>query len=145
MEELINKMKVVLASSFAFYLKAHNFHWNVEGVNFPQYHEFFCNLYEEVHGAIDKIAEEIRALDAYAPGSLKRFSELSTIMDETSVPSAVIMCQRLAKDNDSLLIDLELAYSEAERAKQLGLANFLQDRMDVHKKHGWMLRAIQKG
>jgi len=145
MEELINKMKVVLASSFAFYLKAHNFHWNVEGVNFPQYHEFFGNLYEEVHGAIDKIAEEIRALDAYAPGSLKRFSELSTIMDETSVPSAVIMCQRLAKDNDSLLIDLELAYSEAERAKQLGLANFLQDRMDVHKKHGWMLRAIQKG
>ena len=145
MEELINKMKVVLASSFAFYLKAHNFHWNVEGVNFPQYHEFFGNLYEEVHGAIDKIAEEIRALDAYAPGSLKRFSELSTIMDETSVPSAVIMCQRLAKDNDSLLIDLELAYSEAERTKQLGLANFLQDRMDVHKKHGWMLRAIQKG
>ena len=72
MEELINKMKVVLASSFAFYLKAHNFHWNVEGVNFPQYHEFFGNLYEEVHSAIDKIAEEIRALDAYAPGSLKR-------------------------------------------------------------------------
>ena len=140
MEELINKMKVVLASSFAFYLKAHNFHWNVEGVNFPQYHEFFGNLYEEVHGAIDKIAEEIRALDAYAPGSLKRFSELSTIMDETSVPSAVIMCQRLAKDNDSLH-----PFCLAERAKQLGLANFLQDRMDVHKKHGWMLRAIQKG
>lgn len=145
MEELVNKMKVVLASSFAFYLKAHNYHWNVEGVNFPQYHEFFGNLYEEVHSAVDKIAEEIRALDAYAPGSFKRFSELSTIMDETSVPSAVIMCQRLAKDNDSLLIDLELAYSEAERAKQLGLANFLQDRIDAHKKHGWMLRAIQKG
>ena len=145
MEELVNKMKVVLASSFAFYLKAHNYHWNVEGVNFPQYHEFFGNLYEEVHSAVDKIAEEIRALDAYAPGSLKRFSELSTIMDETSVPSAVIMCQRLAKDNDSLLIDLELTYNEAERTKQLGLANFLQDRIDAHKKHGWMLRSIQKG
>ena len=66
-------------------------------------------------------------------------------MDETSVPSAVIMCQRLAKDNDSLLIDLELTYNEAERTKQLGLANFLQDRIDAHKKHGWMLRSIQKG
>jgi len=145
MEVLQELLKKALADTFALYLKAHNFHWNVEGVNFPQYHEFFGNLYEEVHGAIDKIAEEIRALDSYAPGSLKRFSELSTIMDETSVPSAVIMCQRLAKDNDSLLIDLELAYSEAERVKQLGLANFLQDRMDVHKKHGWMLRSIQKG
>lgn len=145
MEELINKMKVVLASTFAFYLKAHNFHWNVEGVNFPQYHEFFGNLYEEVHGAVDTIAEEIRALDAYAPGSLKRFQELSTIMDETSVPSAVIMCQRLEKDNRTLLLDLEQAYNEAERTKQLGLANFLQDRIDAHKKHGWMLKAVQKG
>lgn len=145
MEELINKMKVVLASTFAFYLKAHNFHWNVEGVNFPQYHEFFGNLYEEVHGSIDVIAEQIRALDAYAPGSLKRFQELSTIMDETSVPSAVIMCQRLQQDNQTLLLDLEQAYNEAERTKQLGLANFLQDRMDIHKKHGWMLKAIQKG
>lgn len=145
MEELINKMKVVLASTFAFYLKAHNFHWNVEGVNFPQYHEFFGNLYEEVHGSIDVIAEQIRALDAYAPGSLKRFQELSTIMDETSVPSAVIMCQRLQQDNQTLLLDLEQAYNEAERTKQLGLANFLQDRMDIHKKHGWMLKAVQKG
>jgi starvation-inducible DNA-binding protein len=145
MEELINKMKIVLASTFAFYLKAHNFHWNVEGVNFPQYHEFFGNLYEEVHGAVDAIAEEIRALDAYAPGSLKRFQELSTIMDETSVPSAVIMCQRLEKDNQTLLLDLEQAYNEAERTKQLGLANFLQDRIDAHKKHGWMLKAVQKG
>lgn len=145
MEELINKMKVVLASTFAFYLKAHNFHWNVEGVNFPQYHEFFGNLYEEVHGAVDAIAEEIRALDAYAPGSLKRFQELSTIMDETSVPSAVIMCQRLEKDNQTLLLDLEQAYNEAERTKQFGLANFLQDRIDAHKKHGWMLKAVQKG
>ena len=145
MEELINKMKVVLASTFAFYLKAHNFHWNVEGVNFPQYHDFFGKLYEEVHGAVDAIAEQIRILDAYAPGSLKRFQELSTIMDETSVPSAVIMCQRLQKDNETLLLDLELAYNEAERTKQLGLSNFLQDRIEIHKKHGWMLKAVQKG
>jgi starvation-inducible DNA-binding protein len=145
MEELINKMKVVLASTFAFYLKAHNYHWNIEGVNFPQYHDFFGKLYEEVHGAVDAIAEQIRALDAYAPGSLKRFQELSTIMDETSVPSAVIMCQRLEEDNQTLLLDLEQAYNEAERTKQLGLANFLQDRIDAHKKHGWMLKAVQKG
>lgn len=145
MEELINKMKVVLASTFAFYLKAQNYHWNVEGVNFPQYHDFFGKLYEEVHGSIDVIAEQIRILDAYAPGSLKRFQELSTIMDETSVPSAVIMCQRLQKDNETLLLDLEQAYNEAERTKQLGLSNFLQDRIEIHKKHGWMLKAVQKG
>lgn len=145
MDELINRMKTVLATTFAFYLKAQNFHWNVEGINFPQYHEFFGKLYEEVHGAVDPIAEQIRALDAYAPGALQRFKELSSITDENTIPSAMIMCQRLMDDNDKVISDLMFAYNEAEKQKQLGLANFLQDRIDIHKKHRWMLKAVQKG
>lgn len=142
MDELINRMKTVLATTFAFYLKAQNFHWNVEGINFPQYHEFFGKLYEEVHGAVDPIAEQIRALDAYAPGALQRFKELSSITDENTIPSAMIMCQRLMDDNDKVISDLMFAYNEAEKQKQLGLANFLQDRIDIHKKHRWMLKAV---
>lgn len=146
MEELVNRMKVVLASSFAFYLKAQYYHWNVEGINFPQYHEFFGKIYEEVHGAIDPIAEQIRALDAYTPGSLQRFKELSNIMDEDTIPSTIIMCQRLYNDNNTLISDLMFAYTEAEKQKQLGLSNFLQDRIDVHKKLAWMLKSsVQKG
>jgi len=145
MDELVNRMKVVLATTFAFYLKAQNFHWNVEGINFPQYHDFFGKLYEEVHGAVDPIAEQIRALDAYAPGALQRFKELSSITDENTIPSAMIMCQRLMDDNDKVISDLMFAYNEAEKQKQLGLANFLQDRIDIHKKHRWMLKAVQKG
>ena len=79
MEELVGQMKGLLASTFALYLKAHYFHWNVEGPDFAQYHEFFGNFYESVYGNVDKIAEEIRALDAYAPGSLGRFQELTGI------------------------------------------------------------------
>jgi len=145
MEELINRMKTVLATTFSFYLKAQNFHWNVEGINFPQYHDFFGKLYEEVHGAIDPIAEQIRALDAYAPGSLQRFKELSSITDENTIPSAIIMCQRLMDDNDKVISDLMFAYNEAEKQKQLGLANFLQDRIDIHKKYRWMLKSTQRG
>jgi len=62
MDELIDQMKVVLADTFAMYLKAHMFHWNVTGPNFPQLHEFFGDLYEELHGAVDPIAEQIRTL-----------------------------------------------------------------------------------
>ena len=80
MEELVNRMKVVLATSFSFALKAQYYHWNIEGIHFSQYHDFFGNLYEEVFGSIDQTAEQIRALDAYAPGSLKRYKELSEIM-----------------------------------------------------------------
>lgn len=143
-KELIERMKVVLASSFAFYLKCQYFHWNVEGPNFPQYHELFGKIYEEVQGSIDDIAEHIRTLDAYVPGSLGRFKELTNIMDETNIPSSIVMCQKLLKDNETVIQDLTFAYNEAEKNKELGLANYIQDRIDIHKKHAWMLKATSK-
>ena len=104
-EQLVEQMKVVLADTFAFYLKSHYFHWNVEGADFPQYHEFLENLYTEVYGSVDKIAEEIRALGEYAPGSFTRFKELSTIKDNTGTPSAAEMFNELLADNQSVLRD----------------------------------------
>jgi len=144
MEQLIQQMKVVLASTFAFYLKAHNFHWNVEGPDFAQYHEFLGNLYEEAFGAVDPIAEHIRALNSYAPGSLARFSQLSVIDDQINIPNALKMIKELELDNNKLKEELIKAYKLAETANEAGLSNFLQDRIDIHAKHGWMLRSIGK-
>ena len=73
---LVDNLKITLASVFSLYLKSHYFHWNIEGPNFPQYHKFLNDFYEEVYDSIDTIAEEIRALDSYAPGSLGRYKEL---------------------------------------------------------------------
>ena len=144
METLIEIMRKVLADTFAMYLKAHNYHWNVEGPNFPQYHEFFGNLYEELHGAVDPIAEEIRSLDAYAPGSFSRFLELTEIEDETNVPMAREMALKLLRDNDTVLNTLNVAFKLAEQFDRQGLADFLAGRIDVHNKHAWMLRSITK-
>lgn len=144
METLIEIMRKVLADTFAMYLKAHNYHWNVEGVNFPQYHEFFGNLYEELHGAVDPIAEEIRSLNAYAPGSFTRFMELTEIEDEVTVPAGVEMARRLMTDNERVLATLNVAFKLADTMDKQGLADFLAGRIDVHNKHGWMLRSITK-
>jgi starvation-inducible DNA-binding protein len=144
MEQLLQQMKVVLASTFAFYLKAHNFHWNVEGPDFAQYHEFLGNLYEEAFGAVDPIAEHIRALNSYAPGSLTRFAQLSVIDDQINIPNALKMIKELEMDNNKLKDELTKAYKLAETANEAGLSNFLQDRIDIHAKHGWMLRSIGK-
>jgi starvation-inducible DNA-binding protein len=144
METLIEMMRKVLADTYAFQLKAHNYHWNVEGSNFPQYHEFFGNLYEEVFGAVDQIAEEIRALDAYTPGSFSRFLELTDIEDETSIPSGVEMARRLMADNQKILATLDITFKLADELDQQGLADFIAGRIDTHKKHGWMLRSITK-
>ena len=144
METLVEMMKKVLADTFAMYLKAHNYHWNVEGPNFPQYHEFFGNLYEELHGAIDPIAEEIRSLGAYAPGSFSRYQDLTDIEDELNVPMSLEMANRLMLDNMIVLNSLNMAFKLANEFDKQGLADFLAGRIDVHNKHGWMLRSITK-
>jgi starvation-inducible DNA-binding protein len=145
MDKLIQEMKVSLASTFTFYLKAHGFHWNVEGPNFPQYHEFLGDLWEEAFGAVDPLAEHLRTLDAYAPASLGRYTELSIVKDEINIPAAISMMSKLRNDNQALIEQLTKTQTLAEQNKKMGLANFLQDRIDAHEKHGWMLRSITKG
>jgi starvation-inducible DNA-binding protein len=144
MNELIQQMKVVLSSSFALYLKTHNFHWNVEGPNFPQYHSFLDGMYNEIWLAVDAIAEHIRTLDAYAPGSLSRYSQLSVVDDQLNIPLAKAMFAELESDNIKLISELNKALRLAEAANKHGLANFIQDRIDIHEKHKWMLKATGK-
>jgi len=114
---------------------------NVIGPNFSEYYEFFGNLYGELHGAVDAIAEEIRAENSFAPSSLDRLNELTRIEEADTIPAADRMFQVLMNDNNIVLDSLKQAYDLAEKSEELGLANFLQDRMEIHKKHGWMLRA----
>lgn len=142
---LIDSLKVVLAENFALYLKAQYYHWNVEGSDFYQLHEFFGDLYEEIYSSIDKFAEEIRALNSYAPGSLKRFLELSSIADEERIISANEMLSQLLRDNATYINTLTQAFNQSEIEKEIGLSNFIQDRIDQHKKHAWMLRSFLKG
>lgn len=143
---LIDNLKKVLASNFAFYLKAHFFHWNVEGPDFAQFHDFFGDLYEELFSPIDKWAEEIRALNSYTPGSFNRYLDLSVIDGQERVDLVPLdMIRELFADNTLMINLLTQTYNDAENEKQIGLANFIQDRIDAHNKHGWMLRSFLKG
>lgn len=143
-EQLAEKMKIVLADSFALYLKAHQYHWNIEGPDFYQYHKFLEDFYSEVYGSVDQTAEEIRALGEYAPGSFSRFKELSSIADSTGAPSPGEMINTLAGDNQIILASIRDAYEHAEEYDEIGLSNYLQDRYDAHKKHAWMLTSLLK-
>ena len=145
MEELVEALKKVQATSFSFYLKAHNYHWNVEGHSFSEYHSFLGTLYTEVFDAVDGIAEHIRTLDAYVPGSLTRFQQLSSIEDELGVPTSRMMMAKLFADNQRVITDLISAHRIAEAAGRRGIVNFLEGRIDVHDKHSWMLRSFTKG
>lgn len=139
--ELIEKLKVILASSFSLYLKAHNYHWNVTGPNFSEYHNFFSDYYTAVHASVDLYAEHIRMMGAFTPGSLKRFAELTQISDEVAVPSAKFMFVRLASDNALLLDELRSAHKMADAMGEVGVAATLETQVQYHEKMQWMLTA----
>lgn len=141
MDELKLALKKVLATNFSFYLKSHFYHWNVKGPDFYQYHEFLSKIYEDLFSNVDLIAEQIRALDELAPGSLKRYSELTSIQDAESAPGALSMFETLLTDNDTFMRDIMSAYNLAEQNNQIGLTNFLQDLYDKQKKLAWMIRS----
>ena len=142
---LADALKTLLATAYALSIKAQNFHWNVEGPNFPQYHEFFGNFYEEVYNnTIDRAAELIRQLDSYTPGSVTRYAQLSQIQDQLKIPRAELMMQELYEDNQTILSMWKEAFHIAEEADEQGIANFIAERIDAHGKHAWMLRSILK-
>lgn len=144
METLIQQLKVILATNFALYLKSHNYHWNIEGTNFPQYHSFLDGFYNQVWEQTDDIAEHLRKLDSYAPGSFTRFLELSDIQDEVNVPTALVMMNNLRTDNDRLIMHLRAGIVAADQANEPAVSNFLQDLLGKQQKSAWMLRSILK-
>jgi starvation-inducible DNA-binding protein len=142
---LADSLKTLLATEYAFSIKAQLFHWNVEGPDFAQLHEFFGDLYEEVYdNSIDRTAEYIRTLDDYAPGSFERFMELSRISGQTKIPRARLMIEELLANNEQMIELLNETFAVSEQENQQGIANFIAERIDAHGKHGWMLRSFLK-
>lgn len=141
---LVETLKTTLADTFVLYFKAHSYHWNIEGSDFAQYHDFIGDFYADVFASVDSIAELIRTMDTYAPTSLARLQALTQMDEEENIPSAREMLTRLRQDNDKYLAQLVKTYNEAETASEFGVSNHIQDRIQAHEKHAWMLRSITK-
>ena len=138
-------LKTAFASEYAFALKAQNFHWNTEGPAFYQLHLLFERIYDEVYGVVDKFAEELRALQVYAPASLGKFSMLSAVQDENDEGmEAGAMVAELLMDSEKMANMFKIVFAMAEQNGDHGLSNFFADRQDAHKKHSWMLRSTLK-
>lgn len=140
---LADTLKILLATSYGFAIKAQNFHWNVEGSDFVQYHKFFGKIYQEVFNkAIDQAAEHIRVLGSYTPGSFTRMSELCQIEDQLMIPRAELMILELQKDNQKILAMWKEAFKVAEQEDEQGICEFIASRINAHAKNDWMLKSI---
>ncbi len=136
--------RTALADTFFMYQKAHSYHWNVEGMFFSQFHEFFGNIYEEVYGAIDTFAEEIRALGQYAPRDIEEMYDDKTVNCKNRATTIKEMLVDLLDTNDKVIVSLNNLFQELESKNEQGFMDFVAARLDAHKKHGWMLRATLK-
>jgi starvation-inducible DNA-binding protein len=145
MTKLINSLKVLMSDVVTMYFVAHGYHWNVEGQDFSQYHALFEDIYSDVYSSIDPIAENLRKLDAYAPFTLSKFTELRTVESAEVKAEPRAMAKALIKVNDGVLESLKSTFKIAnEDANEQGIANFIAERIDMHQKWAWQLKASTK-
>lgn len=141
---LIDELKTTLASSFGFFLKTANYHWNIEGEDFIQYHPWLGDLYGGVYDTIDQLAEYIRTLQAYVPASFTRYQELTKVTDQLEVVQPPELFTQLLQDNQTMIDLYNQVFDVATQERQQGIANFAAERLDFHQKYAWQIRSTLK-
>jgi starvation-inducible DNA-binding protein len=136
--------RIAMADTFFMYQKAHSYHWNVEGMNFPQLHTFFGDLYAELFAAIDPFAEQIRAQNQYAPRNIEEMYNDKSVDCINAATMDREMVSDLARTNEQVIVSLNILFKKLEMLGEQGFMDFVSARLDTHKKHGWMLRSILK-
>lgn len=137
----VNALSKVLADTYVLYLKTHNYHWNVEGPRFRSLHLMFEEQYQEMWAAVDEIAERIRALGAYSPGTHAKFTELATIQENQDIPGADDMSSELIEDGEKIVQTIVEAIKTAQDAGDEATADLLIARQAAHEKAAWMMRS----
>lgn len=141
-KDIVEGLSKLLADSYSLYLKTHNFHWNVTGPMFQTLHLMFEEHYTELATAVDVIAERIRALGEYAPGSYSAFAKLTSIQEENGLPDAEGMIQQLVADHETVIKTARSVFPAADKAHDESTADLLTQRMQIHEKTAWMLRSL---
>jgi starvation-inducible DNA-binding protein len=140
--EIAAALSRLLADSYTLYLKTHGFHWNVVGPRFYELHKLFEEQYTELQGAVDAIAERVRALGAKAPGSYGEFGKLTSLREESGTPPAQAMIRQLLADNRSVARSAEAAVEAAEARHDVATADLATQRVEIHEKAAWMLDSL---
>ena len=141
---LAKELGELLGDQVVFYFRAHGYHWNVEGENFSQYHDLFADIYEDVYGSIDPTAENIRKLDEYAPFKLDTLMKLASIEDSKGPTNPRSMAKDLMQANEKVIAKIKSTFETAVKENEQAIANFLADRLDMHQKWAWQLKASTK-
>jgi starvation-inducible DNA-binding protein len=143
-KEVAGGLSKLLADTYTLYLKTHSFHWNVEGPMFQTLHLMFMGQYTEMWNALDVIAERIRSLGTYAPGTYSEIAKLSSVKESKTVPKATKMIEEAVQGHEQVIKTIRNIFESAEKAKDQTTMDVLTQRLDIHEKTAWMLRSLLK-
>lgn len=144
-KECAEALSRVLADTYFLYLKTHNYHWNVEGPRFRSLHEMFEEQYRDLWDSIDDIAERIRALGQYAPGTYSKFKALAAVEETEEIPAADNMLRELVGDNETISRTVRSALAVAQEVGDEATAGLLGERLLYHEKQLWMMESTLSG
>lgn len=140
--ELTQVLRQLMANTFFMYYKAHAIHWNLTGIEFQQYHEWFSDAYEGLFGSLDSYAEYMRSLGVKAPSKISELAALAGTENLNEADSLLTMVAKFDADNSKMIQMLKTAVPVASQASEWAIENFLAERLDHHQKMGWQLRAV---
>jgi starvation-inducible DNA-binding protein len=131
----------ILADTYAIGIKAQAYHWNVTGDRFYSLHKQFEDNYEDALGAVDEIAERLRALGRLAPAGLAAFKDLTSITEPLGEATATEMVRDMLASQEAISGTLSAGIVAAEEAGDPATADLLTGRVADHDKLAWMLRS----
>ncbi len=141
MSHVASGLKKLLANSYFLYLKTQNFHWNIQGEDFFEFHELFESHYNELAGAIDTIAEAIRVLQERAPGSFHEFSDLADLEEVPHDLTSHDMMAMLLHDHQIMVDCCTEVAKQCHAADDFGSLLIVSERLKSHQKILWMLQS----
>ena len=144
-KKIAGGLSKILADTYTLYVKTHKFHWNITGPLFSTLHATFEAQYTELQTAVDDLAERIRALGEFAPGSFIEFQELSSITEQKGVPSAMEMVGQLLKDHETISRHCRTVIPDSDRVEDEATSDLLTGRLTYHEETAWMLRSMLEG
>ncbi len=145
-QEVADRLQVILSDEQVLYAKTRNYHWNVEGSSFLEYHKLFETLYTELAESIDEVAERIRKIGHFALGRLQDFLGLARLLEGEYTNNSREQLQNLLDDHETIIRELRKDINDIQdKFKDAGTADFLTGLLKDHERWAWFLRSYIGG
>src|SRR5438477_1677228 len=139
-KDISGALNLVLADTFALYMKTKNFHWHVSGPHFRDYHLMLDEQGEQIFATTDAIAERVRKIGGTTLRSIGHIGRLQRIEDnDADFVTPMDMLAELRDDNKDLAARLRETHDLCDEHGDVATASLLEVWIDEAERRTWFL------